>query len=152
MALAGSAFMRNISLTAAALLGLSILAQAAPAGAQRGGYAGFRLSGLQEERYVSSAFAACADASGGVTSELRDCSAQEYRRLDGRLNRAYGAAMARRGPAARVALRNDQRAWLRTRWRRCARLRPTGGTADLLNRDGCVQSELIRRIAWLERR
>lgn len=130
----------------------ALAALAAPAVAQSS-YAAFRLSDVQEEGYLSAAGSACLNAAI-ATSDMRDCSAAEYDRLDGRLNRAYGAAMARRGPAARAALRGEQRAWLRTRWAACrrAQLQGSGGTADLLNYDGCIQSELIRRIAWLERR
>lgn len=130
---------------AAALLGLSGAALAW----SDNNYAGFRISESDADRYLSRAWQVCID--GAVsTVDMRDCSAAEYRRLDRRLNQVYRDRMTRLAAPARIRLRDAQRGWLRVRFDHCSD-GATGGTADLLNSDGCVQREVIRRIAWLER-
>jgi uncharacterized protein YecT (DUF1311 family) len=94
----------------------------------------------------------CVDASGGVTVEMRDCSAAEYERQDVRLNAAYRATMARLNRAGQTRLRTLQRAWLRDRRSRC--LNPPdaeGGTLDLILIDACFLDTTIERTIWLER-
>lgn len=116
-------------------------------------YASFRISDAEGDRYLSAAWQTCLDRAVS-TADMRDCSAREYVRLDRRLNQVYRATMARLTPPARIRLRDAQRAWLRVRFDDCERdlqQNGTGGTADLLNNDGCIQREVIRRIAWLER-
>ncbi|MDQ8756779.1 lysozyme inhibitor LprI family protein [Sphingosinicella sp. LHD-64] len=113
------------------------------------GYAGFRISDAEADRYLSRAWTVCIDRAVS-TVDMRDCSSQEYTRLDRRLNQVYRDRMTRLAAPARIRLRDAQRAWLRVRFDHC-REGGTGGTADLLNTDGCVQREVIRRIAWLER-
>lgn len=130
---------------AAALIGLAGAAIASSGS----GYAGFRIGDAEANRYLSRAWQACIDRAVS-TADMRDCSSQEYGRLDRRLNQVYRNRMTRLAPPARIRLRDAQRAWLGVRFDHCT---PggTGGTADLLNADGCVQREVIRRIAWLER-
>lgn len=64
----------------------------------------------------SPAFRQCVRDSGGVTAAMRTCMADEYRRLDKVLNAAYRGALRRlQNDAARVRLRDAQRAWLKDR-------------------------------------
>jgi uncharacterized protein YecT (DUF1311 family) len=116
-------------------------------------YERFRLPDGAIERMIGAAYQSCMDASGGVTSAMRDCAAAEHERLDVRLNAAYRAALARLpNQAARTRLRNLERRWLATRWAGCEREARAegGGTMALLILDSCALSEMVRRIAWLE--
>ena len=99
------------------------------------------------------------DKSGGVTINMRNCSAAEHERLDALLNSTYQSALTRLpSDAAREQLRAQQRHWLKTRYDHCdERLEEAGeggphsGTMALLILDACGLSEMDRRIAWLER-
>ena len=129
------------------------LALAAPAGATIP-YQGRQASEADYERLTSAEYHRCMDESGGVTVEMRDCSAAEHDRLDGRLNAVYRTAMAQLpdNPAL-LRLRNLERQWLATRWDECDREAEEagGGTLSLLVFDACALSEMVSRVAWLER-
>jgi len=117
-------------------------------------YDRFGISDAQSERILSDDYRACMDASGGVTSNMRDCSAAESQRIDTRLNAAYHAAMARlASAAARNRLRALERRWIATRYRLCEHeaRNERGGTLWLIIMDACGLGEDVRRIAWLER-
>jgi uncharacterized protein YecT (DUF1311 family) len=114
-------------------------------------YAAFRFSDKTIDAFQSGAFKRCMDRSGGVTSNMRDCSEVEGKRIDALLNQEYRGAMARLMPAKRIVLRNQQRQWLKTRDQECLRkAKPDeGGTIWLLIMDDCGLSEDIRRTLWL---
>lgn len=136
----------------AAFLSPLVLANAAHAWSDSS-YASFRIGDADAERYLSRAWRTCIDDAVS-TADMRDCSSREYVRLDRRLNQVYRTRMTRLPAPARIRLRDAQRAWLRVRFDHCERQLQrdgTGGTADLLNNDGCIQREIIRRVAWLER-
>lgn len=96
----------------------------------------------------------CIDQSGGITATMRECAANEYRRLDRELNIVWRKTMARLSDArARERLRAAQRQWLKTRKSECDRQVAdsgmNGGTGALLIADTCAISQLETRIAWL---
>jgi uncharacterized protein YecT (DUF1311 family) len=114
-------------------------------------YARFRPADEVMSRTLSKAYSQCNKQSSGVTVELRDCSAAEFKRKDIRLNQVYGATMARLNAAQKLQLRQSQRAWLKTRWKACEVELEDEGTLALIAYDGCTLDEVSRRILWLER-
>jgi uncharacterized protein YecT (DUF1311 family) len=130
-----------------------LLLPAAASAAAMQPYQRFRISDAESDRLVSPDYRRCMDSSGGVTSNMRDCSYAEWQRLDVRLNHAYRAAMVRLASrTARDRLRTLERRWLATRYRRCDRdARHVGGTLGIVTSDACSLDENIRRILWLER-
>jgi uncharacterized protein YecT (DUF1311 family) len=59
------------------------------------------------------------DRQGGSNMELMQCFSGPRAAEDARLNRVYQALMARLKPAQRLALRNEQRAWIKDRDAEC---------------------------------
>jgi len=59
------------------------------------------------------------DRLGGSNMELMQCFSGPRIAEDARLNRVYQALMARLKPAQRLALRNEQRAWIKDRDAEC---------------------------------
>jgi len=129
-----------------------------PPGA-RGDYTAFQLSDEEFERRLTKEYSRCMDLSGGVTINIRACSAQESELQDQRLNAVYKVTMARLpSDEARAALRASQRNWLKTRYVHCdeelaaaGEHGPDAGTIAPIILDACGLKEDIRRTAWLER-
>lgn len=92
------------------------------------------------------------DAAEGVQSAMNDCAGQEYSRQDARLNQAWVMVMRRLGPAKKASLRTSQRAWLKTRDRKCLAERDIsgGGSIAPMMYYGCMTDETIKRTLWLE--
>lgn len=108
---------------------------------------------LAMETPFSPAFSQCISLSVGVTIAMRNCSAQEYARLDRKLNATWRSTMSRiPNEAARFRLRQIQREWIKTRWAECDKqvAQSGGGTADLLIDDDCQLRVIAQRISWLE--
>jgi uncharacterized protein YecT (DUF1311 family) len=136
-------------LLAAALIGAPAIAVAQANGFDAQ-YARFRPSGNAIDAAHSPMLRRCMNDSGGITVNMRDCSAAEYDRVDVRLNANYRQAMARLSAARQQQLRASQRRWLQVRWQRCDNdPEIDGGTLGLIVRDGCVLNELTRRTLWL---
>ena len=116
-------------------------------------YSSFQISDAEFERVVSPDYKACLASSGGVTVQMRDCSAAEFGRLDAKLNAEYRSAMSRLQQNVRLKLRQFERDWLKVRWRECDRkmAEEDGGTLALVISDGCRLSEIARRTVWLRR-
>jgi uncharacterized protein YecT (DUF1311 family) len=89
------------------------------------------------------------DAANGVTSAMVECTGTELTKQDGRLNRAFGAAMAKRDPPQREALRSEQRAWIKRRDTKCKE-DLEGGTMDQIVETDCHLSMTTARAAELE--
>lgn len=104
-----------------------------------------------EDVKLSSTFERCMDETSGVTASMRDCNYVETARQDARLNVAYKAAMATRGSAEQVALRNAQRAWIKFRDAKSGEALAGGGTLDLIIADGAYLRETALRADELER-
>lgn len=115
-------------------------------------YRHFEPSAKDLQSLRTAAFDACLGGSGGMTSNMRECSAAESNRLDALLNLEYRNALARLPTdSARRRLRSVQRGWLKTRWNHCRKEmdEERGGTLALLIGDGCSIDEMSRRIVWL---
>lgn len=89
------------------------------------------------------------EAASGVTAALLECTGNEFEKQDGRLNRAYGSAMAVRQAADKDALRNAQRAWIKKRDSQCAD-DPDGGTLAIVLASDCRLSMTTARAIELE--
>jgi uncharacterized protein YecT (DUF1311 family) len=91
----------------------------------------------------------CLETSQGVTLALNNCIGSEYDFQDKRLNTAYKALRQSMPEAQRVALRDQERAWIADRDKACAP--PTdGGTADMLGANECRLNRTAERAAELE--
>ena len=73
-----------------------------------------------EEPQTSKAYAACLDKSGGVTSAMQACIADERERQDKRLNAAYKALIGAVSEERKTELRSVQRKWIAFRDANCA--------------------------------
>jgi uncharacterized protein YecT (DUF1311 family) len=103
-----------------------------------------------EQTAFSPDYQRCLDRSGGVTVAIRQCSADELRYQDQRLNRYYQRLMARLSPAQKKELRNAQRLWIRYRDANCGfYVGLTGGTMDLVMADDCRVEMTARRATEL---
>jgi len=110
------------------------------------------LSKEQVEAQYTSAFKACmesGDAAKGVTMAMADCVAAELKVQDERLNGAYKSAMGKRDAAGQATLRDEERAWIKTREAKCDAL-AAGGSIDAIVLPNCVLDETIRRRAALQ--
>ena len=93
----------------------------------------------------------CLDMSGGVTSEMRNCSAQEYAAQDGRLNSNYRRLMSALPRESAKSYREAQRAWIEFRDKQCdaeAEIEQPG-TLALLIHDSCQIELTAERADWL---
>ena len=121
------------------------------AGSAISSYAAFKPSDRQVEAFQSPAFKRCVDRSGGVTSNMRDCSEAEGKRVDGLLNTEYRLALRRLSRPQQVKLRALERTWIKNRYAHCSEAAKSheGGTIWLLIMDDCGLTEDIRRTLWL---
>lgn len=91
----------------------------------------------------------CLEASQGVTLAMNNCIGLEYDFQDKRLNTAYKALRQSMPEAQRIALRDQERAWIVDRDKACAP--PSdGGTADMLGANECRLNHTAVRAAELE--
>ena len=101
----------------------------------------------------STAYTACMDESGGVTSNMLDCIGTEIKQQDARLNQNYKSATQALMPAQQTHLRDAQRLWIKFRDTDCTLLgNLTGGTIDGLNQASCFLDMTKKRaddLAWL---
>ncbi|MGB9208795.1 MAG: lysozyme inhibitor LprI family protein, partial [Pseudolabrys sp.] len=66
---------------------------------------------MAEEHQTSNVYATCLDKSGGVTSAMQACIADEFERQDKRLNAAYKALIGTVSEKRKTELRDVQRKW-----------------------------------------
>ena len=98
----------------------------------------------------SQAYDTCMDKSGGITNAMLDCSAEEQRRQDARLNQAYKKVMDASGPERKQKLREVERAWIAYRDTSCSLLAEfQGGTVASLAVSDCVLQRTAERAKWL---
>jgi uncharacterized protein YecT (DUF1311 family) len=136
------------------LVGASIAMAPIAASAQSNGYdaqyARYRPSDSTIAGAHSPAYRQCMSRAGGITSNMRECSAAEFRRVDTRLNANYRSVMGRLSAPQQQQLRASQRRWLANRWTDCENSPALeGGTLDLIIIDACTLDELTRRTLWL---
>jgi uncharacterized protein YecT (DUF1311 family) len=89
------------------------------------------------------------DAAKGVTPAMAQCIADEIKVQDERLNAAYRSAMDKRDEAGKLALRDEERAWIKARDAKCDAL-AQGGSIDRIEIPSCVLSETVRRRVKLQ--
>ncbi len=104
-----------------------------------------------EEPQTSKAYAACLDKSGGVTSAMQACIADERERQDKRLNAAYKALIGAVSEERKTELRSVQRKWIAFRDANCAFYDdPEGGSAARLASSECFVTQTALRATELQ--
>lgn len=103
------------------------------------------------ESLLRPSYHACVQASQGVTLALNDCIGVERAFQDTRLNAAYQQLRTSLPEANRIALRDEERAWIAHRDKSCAPV-PEGSTASLLDAHQCQLDATAARAAALEER
>lgn len=85
--------------------------------------------------------------------QMNDCAARDFRAADAALNIRYSEVMNSLSPQLRVALRTDQRAWLKGRDPACKRAAKAneGGSIWPLVFDGCREKSTRKRTTELDR-
>jgi uncharacterized protein YecT (DUF1311 family) len=89
----------------------------------------------------------------GNQQQMNDCAARDFRAADAALNIRYGEVMKTLSPQMRVALRNEQRAWLKGRDPDCKRASKAneGGSIWPLVFNACLEKSTRKRTAELDR-
>lgn len=103
---------------------------------------------FKAEDHYSQAYNDCMKATEGVTSEILSCSGQEIDRQDKTLNENYKAAMAKAADqTSKDKLRNDERAWIRERDKKCKAEGSVeeGGTDEALIYNDCILAATTER-------
>ena len=102
-------------------------------------------SGVDKEGY-SNQYKLCLDNSGGITSEMRNCNADELKFQDNLLNKYYKRAMKVLDGNKRKELKQVQRQWIKYRDAKCGfDYGLTGGTMDIAIGDGCLVDMTAKR-------
>ena len=100
---------------------------------------------------LSSSYLACVNHNDGSMPSMQRCADAELFYQDKRLNRVYEKLMGSLPPGERTALRDEERAWIKTRDRTCA-LPVTPGQGQVLDATSCSVTESARRARVLELR
>jgi uncharacterized protein YecT (DUF1311 family) len=97
------------------------------------------------------AYDVCVKASRGVTLALNNCIGTEYDFQNKQLNAAYQRLRASLSDSQRIALRDEERAWIAQRDKTCA---PdgSGDTASMLDTNQCRLDQTAARAAVLDAR
>jgi uncharacterized protein YecT (DUF1311 family) len=87
-----------------------------------------------------------------VTSKMLDCSGEEFRLQDARLNTAYRRAMSSFSSENQSRLKDAQRAWIKYRDTSCSLLQGVegGGTLATVTEADCILSVTAERAQWIE--
>jgi uncharacterized protein YecT (DUF1311 family) len=89
----------------------------------------------------------------GNQQQMNDCAVRDFRAADAVLNIRYGEVMKTLLPQMRVALRNEQRTWLKGRDPACKRAAKAneGGSIWPLVFNACLEKSTRKRTAELDR-
>ena len=89
----------------------------------------------------------------GNQQQMNDCALLDFRAADAVLNIRYGEVMNTLSPQMRVALRTEQRAWLKGRDPACKRAAKAneGGSIWPLVFNACLEKSTRKRTAELDR-
>ena len=89
----------------------------------------------------------------GNQQQMNDCAVRDFRAADAALNIRYGEVMKTLSPQMRVALRNEQRVWLKGRDPGCKRASRAneGGSIWPLVFNSCLEKSTRKRTAELDR-
>lgn len=94
----------------------------------------------------SRAYNQCMEASGGVTSNMHDCTAMEIDLQDKKLNAIYQKVLKAQSPGQRKQLIAAQRLWIQYRKANCSFYAdPDGGTAAGVASHSCYLRETAER-------
>jgi uncharacterized protein YecT (DUF1311 family) len=111
----------------------------------------FAYAGPTDAYPLSPAFSACMDKSEGTTFGMKACIAAEDKKQEGRLNKAYQAALKVLVPTRQKQLRDAQRAWVKFRDADCSFLYdPDGGTLASITSADCFMQKAAQRAVELE--
>ena len=88
----------------------------------------------------------------GNQQQMNDCALRDFRAADAELNIRYGEVMKTLSPQMRVALRTEQRAWLKGRDPGCKRAAKAneGGSIWPLVFNACLEKSTRKRTAELD--
>lgn len=101
----------------------------------------------------STYFNKCSDESTGITSEILDCIGLEIDYQDDRLNKAYKKLQQQLTKSEKFKLRDEQRAWIRTRDRNVNQIYKTqDGTRADINGRSLYLELTMKQANKLERR
>jgi uncharacterized protein YecT (DUF1311 family) len=99
----------------------------------------------------SSSYSRCIDNSGGVTSVMNECNADELQHQDVLLNRYYKGLMSHLSSSKKAQLKKAQRLCIKYRNANCGFYTGlTGGTIDIINAGGCHVDMTVRRAGELK--
>lgn len=93
----------------------------------------------------------CGDASDGITVNILNCNADEYRYQNERLNRGYKTLTDKLSVSEQVKLRDEQRKWISYRDSYCAPDKD-GGTRAAIESSSCLVGETAKQATALEAR
>lgn len=116
-------------------------------------YTLFTLTPEEAMAYDSNADADCNRKALGDGNAQIACNAEQYARIDKRLNRAYRELMAALPKHRQQRLRQEQREWLSARDAKCVHIAATkhAEQQEILDHSACRIRELARRTTWIER-
>jgi len=88
----------------------------------------------------------------GNQQQMNACAVRDFRAADAALNIRYGEVMKTLSPQMRVALRTEQRAWLKGRDPSCKRASKAseGGSIWPLVFNSCLEESTLKRTAELD--
>lgn len=96
--------------------------------------------------------AKCNEDSGGVTSKMLDCAAEEIKSVDAELNSVYKNLLKTKSDFQKKALKKAQLAWIKFRDAECAYYAdPDDGTSAAINGQGCVLELTKKRIEEIKK-
>jgi len=135
----------NLKMRNAIAVSILLVMSAASASAQQP-------SSETEKAKLSASYDSCMEKSEGVTSKMLDCTGEEFRRQDARLNTAYRRAMSSFSSENREALKEAQRAWIKYRDTSCSLLQGVegGGTLATVAEADCILGITAERARWIE--
>jgi len=94
---------------------------------------------------------ACIDQSDGSMPSYQRCADLEFVYQDRRLNRIYGKLIKSLPPERRVSLRDEERAWIGDKEKKCG-MPESPGQGQILDSTSCAVTETARRARELEQR
>ncbi|QPQ54474.1 DUF1311 domain-containing protein [Allosphingosinicella flava] len=116
-------------------------------------YRSFSVTEKQVSGETSQVFKDCLDSAVTTTGAYASCYYAEYEDQTSALEEALSEAIERLPDAAsKNALRRDQAAWLKNREVYCEKkVEPflEGGSIDIITRQDCALTEIVRRTLWL---
>jgi uncharacterized protein YecT (DUF1311 family) len=107
----------------------------------------------EQARYLGfrPSYYTCIDHNDGSMPSLQACADAEFVYQDKRLNRVYGKLVKSLSASDRIALRDEERAWIKKKDGACV-LAEHPGQGQMLDAASCAVTETARRARELEHR